>query len=334
MPVALDGDGLALPGAAEAEHPALGVRLHDVVEVRVGDVLRAQRVAGKEDRFGVVAGLGADVDGHGAHPIASPDRGRTVRQPDARPDPRLLCARSRSSASSSRTSRAAGSAASPRSRRGRRLDSRSATSARTSCRPARAAASFADATARGQARMIIGEERRGRRALGRGAAPDAASPRRPAGPAGLRARGAAGARGDGPARRDARRSRAARAGVRAAHREEIGIDPLRRDPEGFRWRTRAQIEEGRSWIWLEDGVIALQGGGVGVDAVGRAAPAGVGRPGLRDRGYAKRRCATSAGCCSSRCPPCASSSRPRTPRRSRLRGDRDAPTISYRSILF
>jgi hypothetical protein len=41
----------------------------------------------------------------------------------------------------------------------------------------------------------------------------------------------------------------------AAHREEIGIDPLRRDRDGFRWRTRAQIEEGRSWIWLEDGVI-------------------------------------------------------------------------------
>jgi len=43
----------------------------------------------------------------------------------------------------------------------------------------------------------------------------------------------------------------------AAHREEIGIDPLRRDPEGFRWRTRAQIDEGRSWIWLEAGVIAF-----------------------------------------------------------------------------
>ncbi|MDX6449574.1 MAG: uncharacterized protein QOD08_2037, partial [Gaiellaceae bacterium] len=27
----------------------------------------------------------------------------------------------------------------------------------------------------------------------------------------------------------------------AAHREEIGIDPLERDPDGFRWRTRAQI---------------------------------------------------------------------------------------------
>jgi ribosomal protein S18 acetylase RimI-like enzyme len=43
-----------------------------------------------------------------------------------------------------------------------------------------------------------------------------------------------------------------------AHLEEIGIDPLRRDPQGFRWRTRAQIEEGRSWIWLEDGVIRFK----------------------------------------------------------------------------
>jgi uncharacterized protein len=44
----------------------------------------------------------------------------------------------------------------------------------------------------------------------------------------------------------------------AAHSEEIGIDPLRRDPEGFRWRTRSQIEEGRSWLWLEDGVILFK----------------------------------------------------------------------------
>ena len=44
----------------------------------------------------------------------------------------------------------------------------------------------------------------------------------------------------------------------AAHREEIGIDPLRRDPDGFRWRTRAQIEERRSWLWLEDGVILFK----------------------------------------------------------------------------
>jgi GNAT superfamily N-acetyltransferase len=37
----------------------------------------------------------------------------------------------------------------------------------------------------------------------------------------------------------------------AAHREEIGIDPFERDPDGFRWRTRAQIEETRSWVWRE-----------------------------------------------------------------------------------
>jgi ribosomal protein S18 acetylase RimI-like enzyme len=43
-----------------------------------------------------------------------------------------------------------------------------------------------------------------------------------------------------------------------AHQEEIGVDPLRRDADGFRWRTRSQIDEGRSWIWLEDGVIRFK----------------------------------------------------------------------------
>jgi GNAT superfamily N-acetyltransferase len=44
----------------------------------------------------------------------------------------------------------------------------------------------------------------------------------------------------------------------AAHKEEIGIDPLARDAEGFRWRTRSQIEEGRSWLWLEDSTILFK----------------------------------------------------------------------------
>jgi uncharacterized protein len=43
-----------------------------------------------------------------------------------------------------------------------------------------------------------------------------------------------------------------------AHREEIGVDPLQRDAESFRWRTRQQIEEGRSWIWIEEGVIRFK----------------------------------------------------------------------------
>jgi GNAT superfamily N-acetyltransferase len=74
----------------------------------------------------------------------------------------------------------------------------------------------------------------------------------------------------------------------AAHQEEIGIDPLARDPEGFRWRTRSQIEEGRSWVWTEGGAIlfkaeasawtpsAVQLQQVWVD------------PPVRNRGYAQR----------------------------------------------
>ena len=44
----------------------------------------------------------------------------------------------------------------------------------------------------------------------------------------------------------------------AAHQEEIGVDPLQRDPEGFRWRTRQQVEEGRSWLWVEEGMIRFK----------------------------------------------------------------------------
>jgi uncharacterized protein len=41
----------------------------------------------------------------------------------------------------------------------------------------------------------------------------------------------------------------------ATHYEELGIDPLQRDAAGFRRRTITQIEEGRSWLWAEDGTI-------------------------------------------------------------------------------
>jgi len=44
----------------------------------------------------------------------------------------------------------------------------------------------------------------------------------------------------------------------AAHHEELAVDPLRRDPTGFRWRTRVQVEEGRSWLWVEGGVIRFK----------------------------------------------------------------------------
>jgi uncharacterized protein len=117
---------------------------------------------------------------------------------------------------------------------------------------------FGDAVVRGQARMIIGEER----AVGdlwtavarRMPAPRDDRPGQPVyvlteppepGETALRAATLADYDLLVPA-------------CAAAHDEEIGIDPLRRDAQGFRWRTRAQIEEGRSWIWLEDGVIRFK----------------------------------------------------------------------------
>jgi len=44
----------------------------------------------------------------------------------------------------------------------------------------------------------------------------------------------------------------------AAHAEELGVDPLGQDPESFRWRTQIQISDGRSWLWLEDGVVLFK----------------------------------------------------------------------------
>jgi ribosomal protein S18 acetylase RimI-like enzyme len=74
----------------------------------------------------------------------------------------------------------------------------------------------------------------------------------------------------------------------AAFLEEVGIDGYARDPALFEWRTRMQIEDGRSWLWEEDGQIlfkaeasawtesAVQLQQVWVD------------PALRGRGYAKQ----------------------------------------------
>lgn len=44
----------------------------------------------------------------------------------------------------------------------------------------------------------------------------------------------------------------------AAHEEEIGVDPLVRDADGFRWRTRSQIDEGRSWLWRDGDTIRFK----------------------------------------------------------------------------
>jgi ribosomal protein S18 acetylase RimI-like enzyme len=74
----------------------------------------------------------------------------------------------------------------------------------------------------------------------------------------------------------------------ATHVGEIGVDPLVIDPVGFRRRTQQQIDEGRSWVWIESGTIlfkaeasawtphAVQLQQVWVD------------PNVRNRGYGRR----------------------------------------------
>ncbi|HSP71492.1 MAG TPA: GNAT family N-acetyltransferase [Gaiellaceae bacterium] len=122
----------------------------------------------------------------------------------------------------------------------------------------RGCAAFAEPVRRGRARMLIGDER----AVGElwEAARDLLPrPRedRPGQPVyELREPPEPGETGLRPATRDDFEL-LVRA-CAATHLEEIGIDPLARDPEGFRWRTHVQIEEGRSWLWEEGGTILFK----------------------------------------------------------------------------
>jgi uncharacterized protein len=117
---------------------------------------------------------------------------------------------------------------------------------------------FADAAARGRARMIIGDERAVSELWGE---------------LGERMPRPRDDRPGQPVYAMAERTDAGETGLRmateedfdlllpvcaAAHEEEIGVDPMARDPDGFRWRTRSQIEQGRSWLWVERGTILFK----------------------------------------------------------------------------
>jgi GNAT superfamily N-acetyltransferase len=117
---------------------------------------------------------------------------------------------------------------------------------------------FAEVTAASRARMIIGDERAVSE-LWEAARPEMPSPRED--------------RPDQPVFVISDPPEPGTSGVRAAsladvellipacaatHEGEIGINPLRTDAEGFKRRTRQQIEHGRSWLWLEDGKILFK----------------------------------------------------------------------------
>ena len=117
---------------------------------------------------------------------------------------------------------------------------------------------FADATARSRARMLIGEQGAVTE-LWEAARPRLATPRedRPGQPVysieDVPDAGGTGLREATLADLDVLVPACA-----AAHEVELGIDPLRRDADGFRWRTRAQVEERRSWLWEEGGEIRFK----------------------------------------------------------------------------
>jgi uncharacterized protein len=120
------------------------------------------------------------------------------------------------------------------------------------------ASAFAPATARAGARMIIGDES-AVTDLWEAARPDLPTPRedrpgqpvfaieRPPEPGGTKLREAT--------KDDFDLLLPASA---ATHEGEIGVDPMLTDAEGFRRRTRQQIDERRSWVWIEDGRILFK----------------------------------------------------------------------------
>jgi uncharacterized protein len=73
-----------------------------------------------------------------------------------------------------------------------------------------------------------------------------------------------------------------------AYLEEVGVDAYGRDPDLFEWRTRSQVEQGRSWIWREDGHVLFKAeASAWTDDAVQLQQVWV-EPGLRGRGYAKR----------------------------------------------
>jgi GNAT superfamily N-acetyltransferase len=199
----------------------------------------------------------------------------------------------------------------------------------------RGCAAFAAATRRGRARMLIGEEG----AVGelweasRNGLPRAREDRRGQPVYELRSPPAPGDTGLRPATSDD--FGLLLPACAATHEEELGIDPLARDGEAFRWRTHAQIDEGRSWLWEEDGTIlfkaeasawtptAVQLQQVWVD------------PAARGNGYAQRGLRDLCRLLLERTPVVCLFVRPENAPALRVY---DAvgmsPTISYRSLLF
>jgi GNAT superfamily N-acetyltransferase len=196
-------------------------------------------------------------------------------------------------------------------------------------------AAFAYAAARGKPRMIVGEER---------AVTDLWGAARHRMPAPLDDRpgqpvyvleepptpGASGLRAATPADLSLLVPACA-----AAYLEEVGVDAHARDPALSEWRTRSQIELGRSWIWEEERRIlfkaeasAWTGQAVQLQQVWV-------EPELRGRGYARRALADLCILLLARTPAVCLFVRPENAAAIALYTSLGMRrTISYRSLIF
>jgi ribosomal protein S18 acetylase RimI-like enzyme len=121
----------------------------------------------------------------------------------------------------------------------------------------------------------------------------------------------------------------------AAFREEVGIDAYRRDPALFEWRTRAQIEQGRSWLWEENGRILFKAeASAWTERAVQLQQVWV-EPELRGRGYAKRGLADLCRVLLARTPIVCLFVRPENaPALALYDAIGMRRTISYRSLIF
>ncbi len=121
----------------------------------------------------------------------------------------------------------------------------------------------------------------------------------------------------------------------AAYLEEIGIDAYARDPALFTWRTRSQIELGRSWLWVEGGRILFKAEASALTPSAVQLQQVWVDPELRHRGHAKRGLSDLCGLLLERVPTICLFARPENEAALALYASIGMrQTITYRSLIF
>jgi ribosomal protein S18 acetylase RimI-like enzyme len=121
----------------------------------------------------------------------------------------------------------------------------------------------------------------------------------------------------------------------AAYHEEVGIDALARDEELFRWRTRSQIELGRSWLWVDGGRIRFKAEASAWTPQAVQLQQVWVEPELRGRGYAKRALADLCALLLAETPTVCLFARPENePALALYDSVGMRRTITYRSLIF